>query len=177
MPAPKYIVSTSQDKRHLIWRVEGFTKEAAEHLQKNLARQWGADPAATDCARVLRLPGFYNQKYGVPYWVRPEPKGAALSPAIYRPEDFPEFLHDRPISGVRKPVDGNRSRLRGALSQSEYDWAYAKRALSRGESEDAVIKAIADYRRNDKPNPERYAAYTVQKAAMDVDQEPGYDIV
>jgi hypothetical protein len=39
------------------------------------------------------------------------------------------------------------------VSQSERDWAYAKRALARGESEANVIAAIVSHRRYDKHNP------------------------
>jgi hypothetical protein len=48
------------------------------------------------------------------------------------------------------------------LSQSEHDWAYAKRALARGDDPEEVIRRIADYRAEEKhPN---YARYTVEKA-------------
>ena len=50
------------------------------------------------------------------------------------------------------------------LSQSERDWAYAKRALSRGDDPEEVIRCIADYRADDKHDPEYYARLTVQKA-------------
>jgi hypothetical protein len=51
---------------------------------------------------------------------------------------------------------------RGELSQSERDWAFAKRALARGDEPEEVIRRIADYRADEKhPN---YARYTVEKA-------------
>jgi len=83
-------VNTSPGKWQVSWRVEGFAKDEAEDLQRALARETGADPAATDCARVLRLPGFYNHKYDRPYLVRVEPH-TALAGVIYRPEQFPKF--------------------------------------------------------------------------------------
>jgi len=55
IPMPHYTVHTSPTKWHAIWRVQQFNKEQAEQLQRGLARYTGADPAATDCARVLRL--------------------------------------------------------------------------------------------------------------------------
>src|SRR6266705_5390000 len=85
LPMPSHVLNTSPDKWQVTWRVEGFTKDEAEHLQKALARQTGADPAATDCARVLRLPGFFNHKYEKPHFVSVE----TLSDGIYRPNDFP----------------------------------------------------------------------------------------
>ena len=60
LPLPSHAIITLPDKWQVTWRVEGFAKEEAEHRQKNLARDTGADRAATDCARVLRLAGFFN---------------------------------------------------------------------------------------------------------------------
>ena len=48
-------------------------------------------------------------------------------------------------------------------SQSEQDWAYAKRALARGDDPELVIKRIADYRSEDKADPDYYARHTVTK--------------
>ncbi len=178
LPTPNFAVNTSPDRWQVIWQVEGFGKEEAETLQRALARQTGADPAATDCARVLRLPGFFNYKHARPHLVRVEPH-AALAGTVYRPEQFPQFSPSE-----RPHPAGNRARngLRPApseLSQSERDWAYAKRALSRGESPESIITAIAIYRRYDKYNPQYYAALTVKKAAESFNTErdkPGPDI-
>jgi hypothetical protein len=162
VPQPSQIINTSPGKWQVIWRVDDFGKNEAEALQKGLAREIGADPAATDCARVLRLPGFYNHKYGRPYPVSAAPR-FPVTGLIYRPKDFPKFPdveRDYQLN-LGEPV-----KLRpGELSQSERDWAYAKRALSRGEPVDSIIAAIAEHRRNEKPNPKYYAMYTVQKAA------------
>ena len=171
LPPPTYMVETSPQKRHVIWRVEEFTKDEAESLQKNLARQWGADPAATDCSRVLRLPGFYNHKYDSWHWVRIE----ATNPGTYSLRDFPPFPKDRLLERLAKQE--RRPKVEGPLSQSEKDWAFAKRALARGDSEESVVRALAEFRRNDKPNPLYYAKHTVQKAALDLGKERGYIIV
>jgi hypothetical protein len=178
LPAPSQVVRTSSDKRHLIWRVDGFAKEKAEQLQKHLAREWGADPAATDVSRVLRLPGFYNHKYGTPYRVHTE-SGLPANRPIHRPEDFPYIPLDQLTPGAQNRPKGQRISP-GHLSQSEKDWAFAKRALARGESVESVIEAIAEFRRNDKPNPEYYATHTVRKALAKLANErqhPGYEIV
>jgi len=58
LPQPNYLVNSSPDKWQVVWKVEGFTKDQAEELQKGLVRETGADPAAIDCSRVLRLPSF-----------------------------------------------------------------------------------------------------------------------
>ena len=169
MPVPSFIVNTSPNKWQVIWQAEGFTKDTAEDLQKRLARETGADLAATDCTRVLRLPGFYNHKYERPYLVRAEPH-AAMAGTIYRPEDFPEFRRDRPNSAERLDF-ASLSKSGGALSQSERDWAYAKRALARGDSPEMVAAAIAVHRRYEKHNPQDYAELTVKKAAQSLNAE------
>ena len=56
-----------------------------------------------------------------------------------------------------------QTRPKGELSQSELDWAYAKRKLAMGVDPEEVIQAIAEYR-PDKWNPEAYAKRTVEKA-------------
>jgi RepB DNA-primase from phage plasmid len=72
VPRPNYVLSTSPNKFQVIWRVEGVTEENAEPLLRGMARKFGADPAATDTARVLRLPGFLNRKYAEEVVVRAE---------------------------------------------------------------------------------------------------------
>jgi|HubBroStandDraft_6_1064221.scaffolds.fasta_scaffold207950_2 hypothetical protein len=167
IPKPNYLVNTSPDHWHISWRVQGFGKEQAEATIRELAREFGADPAATDCARVMRVPGFVNRKRHPTYLVRAE----RLSTEVYTPDQFP-----RPEQEGRRTATpegefgspGGRKMRPGHLSQSELDWAYAKRALSRGDSPESVITAIANYRRGDKPDPEYYARLTVRKAAQDL---------
>ena len=57
------------------------------------------------------------------------------------------------------------------MSQSEHDWAYAKRALARGDDPELVIQRIADYRSEDKADPKYYADHTVAKARAQLERE------
>jgi hypothetical protein len=59
----------------------------------------------------------------------------------------------------------------GHKSQSEQDWAYAKRAVARGDDPETVIQRIADYRAEDKHDPLYYARLTVNKAQIDLQRE------
>jgi hypothetical protein len=163
MPKPNYLIGTSPGKWQTVWKVNGFGKSQAEDLQKQLSRQTGADPAATDCARVLRLPGFYNHKYAQPHLIRAE----RLADESYGPEQFPQFSTEdrKPPDRPRDGAGSKRGSMGQPLSQLERDWAYAKRALARGESPAMVLAMIATYRRYDKPNPRYYAETTVRKAA------------
>ena len=177
LPAPSFLVNTSPGKWQVLWQVENFGKEDAERLQRVLARQTGADPAATDCARVLRFPGFYNHKYGEPYLVRVE-SHAALRGVTYSPAHFSRISLEERSALNRGNESGHgtpRRKGRGEISQSERDWAFAKRALARGDSEALVIAAIAAYRRYDKYNPSYYAELTVKKAARELATEKGRD--
>lgn len=162
LPTPNFVLDTSSGKHQIVWRVEGFDIANAEALLRALASQFGGDPAATDVSRLLRLPGFKNQKYNQAFVVRAHHE----TDAIYHEQDFhiredsPESPRDFSQSrgGIRRLPPGHRS-------QSEADWAYAKRALARGDSPEIIIQRIADYRADDKADPLYYARHTVQKAA------------
>ena len=95
-----------------------------------------------------------------------------MSDEIYGKERFPEIAEDGHGLGVAPVRSGPRDILHSP-SQSEKDWAFAKRALARGDSEDTVIKAIEHYRESEKPNPHYYAELTVRKAAQALDAERG----
>jgi hypothetical protein len=68
-PEPNRVLDTSPGKLQVVWKVDRFTLDGAESLQRRLAGEFGADLAATDAARVLRLPGFLNHKYESPHAV------------------------------------------------------------------------------------------------------------
>jgi hypothetical protein len=164
LPAPNLALDTSSGKHQIVWRVEGFDIPNAEALLRALASQFGGDPAATDVSRLLRLPGFKNQKYNQAFVVRAHHE----TDAIYHEHDF-HISEDSPES----PRDFGQSRGRirrlppGHQSQSEADWAYAKRALARGDDPEIIIQRIADYRGDDKADPLYYARHTVEKARAD----------
>ena len=161
VPLPNYTVNTSPDKFQVVWRVENVSPEQAEVLQRAMARKFGGDPAATDSTRVLRLPGFLNRKYNAEFEVQAEKH----TDRVYHLQDF--RLRTEPIESDFRPrhhsqtPDSSESRT---LSQSEHDWAYAKRALARGDDPEEIIRRIVDYRADEKHNPEYYARHTVEKA-------------
>ena len=65
-------------------------------------------------------------------------------------------------------VGRKQSASSNTLSQSEHDWAFAKRALARGDDPEVVIQRIADYRSDDKGDPNYYARRTVTKALAEL---------
>jgi len=64
---PSIIVqSSSQNRIQLYWQLadgEELTKDEAKLINQRLAQHYGADPAAVDVSRLLRLPGFKHMKY------------------------------------------------------------------------------------------------------------------
>ena len=166
MPRPNHLIESSPGKWQVIWRVQGFEMLEAENLMRRMVREFGADPAAVDSARVLRLPGLYNHKYDRPHLVTVE----NLSSEVYSPSHFPQFAMaegEAHSPGLADAVPRARKSQPG-ITQSERDWAFAKRALGRGEDPQEVVRAIARFR-TDKPNPQYYAEHTVQKAQASIE--------
>jgi hypothetical protein len=158
VPRPNYVLETSPEKYQVVWKVEGITQDQAEALQHAMVREFGGDPAATDSTRVLRLPNFVNRKYDTEHTVRAQ----ARSTQTYRLDDFRLRADTQDDQRDYRPRQPALRASRGELTQSERDWAFAKRALARGDDPDEVIRRIADYRAEEKhPN---YARYTVEKA-------------
>ena len=162
-PLPNFVLDTSPEKNQVVWRVEGLDTDQAEGLLRSLATQFHGDTAATDISRVLRMPGFTNRKYNEPFLVR----AIQETDAIYHLRDF--ALYEDSPEAPRRLADGHQSPRRmpaGHKSQSEADWAYAKRALARGDNPELIIHRIADYRADDKADPNYYARLTVIKAQL-----------
>ena len=169
-PPPNFVLDTSPGKHQVVWKIEGVDIEQAESLLHSLANQFGGDSAATDATRVLRLPGFVNRKYALD----PEFSVQAHQECnrVYSLRDF-TIREDSP-DAARRPEDAHsttRTMPRGHRSQSEADWAYAKRALARGDDPEVVMQRIADYRNEDKPDPLYYARLTVTKAQAALSRE------
>ena len=165
VPAPNYVLHTSPEKFQVVWRVEAIAQDQAEALQRVMARKFGGDPAATDSTRVLRLPGFINRKYETEFRVQAEKR----TDHIYHLHDFRLRIEsiDNDFRAPFRPRNSASSSAR-SLSQSEHDWAYAKRALARGDDPEEIVRRIAQFRGSEKSNPLYYAQLTVSKAQRDL---------
>jgi RepB DNA-primase N-terminal domain len=159
IPTPNFVLNTSPGKYQVVWRIEGVNLQQAETLLHSMANHFGGDLAATDATRVLRLPGFVNRKLAVEFAVQV----VQATDQIYSLRDF-AVPEDSPETPRRLGDSHGRHRLAGHRSQSERDWAYAKRALARGDEPEEVIRRIADFRADDKADPPYYARLTVTKA-------------
>jgi len=164
VPAPNFVVDTSPGKHQVVWKVSGFTQDEAESLLHSLANKFGGDLAATDSTRVLRLPGFANRKLSEEFIVQARQE----SDAVYT---LREFVIDEDSPEAHRHFGEYKQRERTIpsyhKSQSERDWAYAKRALARGDDPEVVIQRIADYRAEDKADPNYYARHTVIKSQVE----------
>ena len=168
VPAPNFVLDTSPAKHQVVWKVSGFTQDEAESLLHSLANKFGGDLAATDSTRVLRLPGFPNRKLSEEFIVQARQE----SDAVYTPREF--TIDENPPEAPRhfgEAQERRRTLPNDHQSQSERDWAYAKRALARGDDPEVVIQRIADYRAEDKADPNYYARHTVTKAQVELQEK------
>lgn len=116
LPPPSYVLHSSPNRLHVLWRVSGFTKEGVEALQKQLALELKTDKAATSCAQITRLPGFFNHKY------RPAPMIVSQygeTKRVFKLRDFPAAP---PAIQRTAPAQG-MLRRRGGSETSVFDRA------------------------------------------------------
>ena len=161
---PAHVLRSSKDRYQILWdTVPGeWDMEGAEVVMRALAERYGGDRAATDVARVMRMPGFRNKK--------PGRSGALVTWAwhggpLVRPEDFPGLTVSEQERAGRS--GGRRKMPPGHHSQSERDWAAAGDALRNGEAPETVISRL-EQQRQDKPNPGYYARRTVRRKAEEL---------
>ncbi len=158
VPVPTAILSTSPSKYQVLWRVEGFDIELQENILKQLALTFGGDPACTDCNRVLRIPGFLNQKYSPAHPVTVEyPCNSTWNPADFHLDNAASYAA-LPLRGIARQLPMKKH------THSEQDWAWVLDELSHGKDAGKLTRILAE-RRADKPNPLYYAQRTVDMAS------------
>jgi hypothetical protein len=168
VPQPSAVIQTSTGKYQVLWGVHGFTIPEQEAMLKVLAATFGGDRACTDCARVFRLPGFFNRKYNPAPLVTVE---ISCNQPAYCPADFRiempsiETLESTAI----RPARPDESR-----TQSEADWRWVIAQLRGGKPPNEVVRMLAAAR-NDKPNPTYYAQRTVDVASAVIWARKGID--
>jgi hypothetical protein len=166
VPTPNYVLNTSPDRYQVIWRVEDIDLEHAETLLHAIAREFDGDQAATDAARVLRVPGFMNKKYEQDFLVSAQHH----SDRVYHARDFK--LRTEPVDTGYRQIRNSSPQPRRSephrISQSERDWAHVKSALATGADPEELITQLARSRANDKSDPQYYARLTVTKALADL---------
>lgn len=99
---PSLIVATSPGRRHDYWLVDAREPLApldARRINRQIAVRCGADAAATDLARVLRLAGSLNLK-GPPFRVHIE----AIEQRCYRAREILEAVPPPPQRAKRRTL-------------------------------------------------------------------------
>jgi len=157
VPPLAAVIRTSVGKYQVIWRVKGFRISEQEASLKALAETFGGDRACTDCARVFRLPGFFNRKYSPAFPVTVEMQAAQLE---HSPGDFGSELT---VSAGVQPHQIDRATRLGSRTKSESDWRWVMAQLNAGIPAHEIARTLANMR-SDKPNPHYYAHRTVDIA-------------
>jgi hypothetical protein len=158
VPPPSIVICTSPGKYQILWRVHGFSILEQEAMLKTLAATFGGDRACTDCARVLRLPGFFNRKYAPAF---PVTLASDAIPTVYSAKDFRLEMQlvcqaDSGSANVHRPLRSG--------TQSENDWAWVMAQLAAGTPAYRIVQMLIALR-CDKPNPLYYARRTVDVAS------------
>lgn len=160
LPHPNFILNTSPHKYQTIWKVQQFTRDSAERLLRALARNTGSDIAATDIARVLRIPGLRNHKYSPP----PLVTARYYHPTVLPPTAFPALgLASLPNPTPTRALRKRRAHQGIDHSRSGIDFGRTLGWLQRGVPHDLILQKLIT-QRPDKPNPEYYARKTLDNA-------------
>jgi hypothetical protein len=112
------------------------------------------------------MPAFANKKYGTDFYVEARRHATETYPLRH----FKLHIDGQDPPRHHYPVRTKRESPGHALSQSEHDWAFAKRALGRGDDPEIVIQQIAHHRLGEKSDPQYYARLTVTKALADMNR-------
>ena len=175
IPQPRHLLRSSKDHYQVLWDTARgqWSPDQAEATMRSLAARYGGDPACSEVARVMRWPGYRNQKQGrageMVRWI--DRGGKPVSPDDFRALPAPEMhtARDAPLApgrGRRRPTQERPDRI----SQSERDWAWVKDQLKAGANPLQLREELAR-RRADKAKPDAYAALTVDKAMRAVANE------
>lgn len=180
-PYPTLVVRTSKGRHQVYWKLDGHVTVAEqERLMSAMAVDIGADKAATDVSRVLRIPSFWNRKpdrnntVDIVFTRNHAVSYRSLSQSLSLEM---EQGHTSPTISTqpRRRVLGHAQRGSGiggkGISQSERDWSEVHRRLALG-GDPNEIKKWLEQERQDKPNPRYYANRTVVRA-MRQRQEQG----
>ena len=174
IPQPRHLLRSSKDHYQVLWDTARgqWSPDQAEATMRGIAAHYGGDPACSEVARVMRWPGYRNQKQGrageMVRWI--DRGGRPVTPEDFRALPAPEMgtARDGPLAPGRgrRPTRERPNRI----SQSEKDWAWVKDQLKAGADPLQLREELAR-RRADKAKPDAYAALTVEKAMANIAHE------
>jgi len=178
-PYPTLVVKTSVGRYQIYWKLtEAISVAKQEELMQAIVRNIGADPAATDVSRVLRLPSFWNRKpsrnntVDIVFRRSEKTPYKSLYDVSSSHDSIKYIAHQKtpslPLSACANSlqmVNGERYREKFIFpSKSEEDWYLINQMLRDGTSRDECVDFLISRRRGEKKNLGYYATYTVDKA-------------
>ena len=117
IPAPSAFISTLPGKYQVLLRTDCKTLERQEGTPKLLSITIESAPFATDCKRVLRLPGFRNCRYDPAYPVTVKyPSDSTWTPGDFR-------LDIAAANAMLLPCSIPSRKRSGKPTNSAHDWA------------------------------------------------------
>ena len=173
MPYPSAVVGSSEGRNHVYWKLsEPIPKRKQEELMANLARSVGADTAATDVSRVLRLPTFCNKKpersnYQCQLVYPSKPEDPKIETTLEGLASICEDYEETEILSQHAHACATVSIKRSsAIDRSAQDWALVNKKLFGDQMSPEDVQTWLMERRKDKPNPHYYSTRTVKKALI-----------
>ena len=185
-------ITTEEEREHAAWLAKGW-----QMLMRQLAayHDWKID-STHDLARVLRLPGTTNHKYGVgcvplvsdgPVWT-PDAFETWIPDGVHVAGDLRGGLYDAEVGPLELDPNAmvNGGQLAGLLdmsadfadayyrrkkfeSQSEYDLSLASHAIKAGWKSNDVVNLLIGHRRDGGFEPklrQDYYAATLKRAGV-----------
>jgi hypothetical protein len=67
---PSLVVESSPGRYHAYWLTDDIPTEQFRDVQKNIANTFNSDSSVNDLPRVMRIPGYLNNKYEDPFFVK-----------------------------------------------------------------------------------------------------------
>lgn len=185
-PYPTLVVKTSIGHYHIYWKLdEKISVEEQEGSMKLLAKDIGADPAATDVSRVLRLPGFWHKgKDNTVDIVFSRDRKASYKsfPSVLTRSAIPIIPTNCTRSGIGaggvqkrdiyvSDIIGRDGEKLVFPSKSEEDWYLVNEWLRQGVGRDECIERIKTRRAGEKKDINYYAKKTLENALKKLDRK------
>jgi len=128
---PNIVVYSSEGKFHYYWLTR--TEDTVEHqeVMQTLVNEYNCDPNARDISRILRIPGFYNNKYDPPFLV----KYKLLKKKKYSWEEITKAF---PPTVIKK-----ENRVESGENANSFDLGAAIQSIVKGENYHNSMTSIA----------------------------------
>lgn len=102
-PPPCFAVNTSPLKHHVYWPCPPYQgNERYNTVQRKLRQLFDGDKAVIDPTRVLRVPGFFNNKYSLPA----SDKYNGSAPYLVTCHSLPGYLNRQPVEAMEAALIG-----------------------------------------------------------------------